>query len=192
MLRCIFTTWDCCRQNHSTLNSLNLIFVGLTGNDFKGLHLHSLESLPIISFYTTLAQLDSHYSHTTWFQGSTPVQPKIFAYNIIVHCTHTTWLTLHLYNLISKFYVWPTWNLCLLFHCTLHSLNLSFTTLISGLCICATWNPYLYGQMTHSRYTHTPWFLLHLQNMISVAFSFLLYVYVSLHMNILDLYLCLN
>ena len=43
-----------------------------------------------MSFYTTIAQPDSHYITTTLFQGSTPAQPEIFADDIIVYYTHTT------------------------------------------------------------------------------------------------------
>ena len=66
-----------------------------------------------ISLYTTLAQPDFYYISKIWFQDSTPAQPEIFVDDMIVHYTRTTWLSLHLYNLISGFYTCTSWNLCL-------------------------------------------------------------------------------
>ena len=66
-----------------------------------------------ISLYTTLAQPDFHYISKIWFQDSTPAQPEIFVDDMVVHYTRTTWLSRHLYNLISGFYTCTTWNLYL-------------------------------------------------------------------------------
>ena len=111
-------------------------YASLIQPDLRGLHLHNLKSLSAITLYTTIKQLDSHYICTSWFQGSTPAQPEIFLwiwfYNmtiwfhcstptqpetlvgeIIVHCTHTALISLHSYNLISRFYNYTTWNLYL-------------------------------------------------------------------------------
>ena len=66
-----------------------------------------------ISLYTTLAQPDFHYISKIWFQDSTPAQPEIFVDDMVVHYTRTTWLSLHLCNLISRFYACTTWNLYL-------------------------------------------------------------------------------
>ena len=104
------------------------------------------KSLTIISFYTTMEQLDSHYICTSWFQGSTPAQPEIFARisfyttleqpifyyirttwfhsttpaqpenvvdDIVVHCTRTALISLHPYSLISRLCIYATWNLYL-------------------------------------------------------------------------------
>ena len=43
----------------------------------------NMKYLWIISLYTTIAQPDSHYIATTWFQGSTPAQPEILTDNLI-------------------------------------------------------------------------------------------------------------
>ena len=82
-------------DSHSMLHSLNLISVKLVEKDFRGLHLRNLNPLLTISFYSTLAQPESHYLHTNWFQRSTPAQTENFADNIIVHYTRTTWFSLH-------------------------------------------------------------------------------------------------
>ena len=77
-----------------------------------------------ISLYTTLAQPDFYYISKIWFQDSTPAQPEIFVDDMIVHYTRTTWLSLHLYNLISGFYTCTTWNFYLdgkVTYFTLHS-----------------------------------------------------------------------
>ena len=64
-----------------------------------------------ISLYTTLAQPDFYYISKIWFQDSTPAQPENFVDHMVVHYTRKTWLSLHLYNLISGFYTCTTWNL---------------------------------------------------------------------------------
>ena len=89
------------------------------------------EILAKISLYTTLGQADFYYISKIWFQDSTPAQPEIFVDDMVVHYTHTTWLSLHLYNLISGFYTCTTWNLYLyrkLAHFTLHLHTLIFIT----------------------------------------------------------------
>ena len=64
-----------------------------------------------ISLYTTLAQPDFYYINKIWFQDSTPAQPEIFVDDMVAHYTRATWLSRHLYNLISGFYIYTTWNL---------------------------------------------------------------------------------
>ena len=91
---CSSTIFNMCtiilyRHYHSSLQSLNLIFIKLVENSFRNLHLHNLKSFPTITLYTTLTQTDSHYVRTGWFQGSIPVQPKLFV-DIIVHYTRIT------------------------------------------------------------------------------------------------------
>ena len=84
-----------------------------------------------ISLYTTLAQPDFYYIRKIWFQDSTPGQLKIFVDDMVVHYTHTTWLSRHLYNFISGFYTCATWNLNLygkVSYFTLHSHTLIFIT----------------------------------------------------------------
>ena len=92
--------------------------------------------------YTTVTQHDSHCIATTWFQGSTTAQPENFAKNII------------------------------------------YTTLVQPdfCCICKTWfklstvaQPEIFIFMVKwhiLHYTCTPWFSLHLQNMISVTYNY--------------------
>ena len=58
-----------------------------------------------------LAQPDFYYISKIWFQDSTPAQPENFVDHMVVHYTRKTWLSLHLYNLISGFYTCTTWNL---------------------------------------------------------------------------------
>ena len=99
-----------------------------------------------ISLYTTLAQPDFHYISKIWFQDSTPAQPEIFVDDMVVHYTRTTWLSRHLYNLISGFYT------------------------------CTTWNLYLYGKVTHFTLNSHILIFITFASMISVAFSFLLCV----------------
>ena len=84
-----------------------------------------------ISLYTTLAQPDFYYISKIWFQDSLPAQPEIFVNDMVVHYTRTTWLSQHLYNLISGFYTCTTWNLYLygkVTYFTLHSHTLIFIT----------------------------------------------------------------
>ena len=112
------------------------------------LYLHNLKYLPTKSFYATLIQPDFCLAVRKWFQRFIPVQPNIFAENIILHYACTTWFSLHLYNLISRFgtrttwrllhsfnlisqfYTCTTWNLCRRYHCTLYSHNLNFITFL--------------------------------------------------------------
>ena len=61
-----------------------------------------------IWFYTTLEQPDFNYIRTTWFHCSTPTQPETAVGEIIVHCTHTALISLHFYNLISRFCTYTT------------------------------------------------------------------------------------
>ena len=85
-----------------------------------------------ISLYTKLVQPDFSYISKIWFQDSTPAQPEIFGDDMVVHYTRTTWLSRHLYNLISGFYTCATWNLYLygkVTYFTLHSHTLIFITL---------------------------------------------------------------
>ena len=84
-----------------------------------------------ISLYTKLVQPDFSYISKIWFQDSTPAQPEIFGDDMVVHYTRTTWLSRHLYNLISGFYTCATWNLYLygkVTYFTLHSHTLIFIT----------------------------------------------------------------
>ena len=84
-----------------------------------------------ISLYTTLSQPDFYYISKIWFQDSTAAQPEIFVDDIVVHYTRTTWLSWHLYNLISGFYTCTTWNIHLygkVTYFTLHSHTLVFIT----------------------------------------------------------------
>ena len=137
--------------------------------------MHSLKSLPVITFYTTIKQLDSHYICTSWFQGSTPAQPEIFVriwfyttleepdFNyirttwfrcstptqpetvvdeIIVHGTHTALISLHSYNLISRFCTYTTWNLSWsndIFH---YTLKLSLLCHSCYVCMFSCISPY--------------------------------------------------
>ena len=85
-----------------------------------------------ISLYTTLAQPDFYYISKIWFQDSTAAQPEIFVDDMVVHYTRTTWLSWHLYNLISGFYTCTNWNLYLcgkVIYFTLHSNTLVFITI---------------------------------------------------------------
>ena len=84
-----------------------------------------------ISLYTTLAQPYFYYIRKIGFQNSTTAQPEIFVDNMLVQCTRTTWLLLHLYNVSSRFYTCVTWNLYLygkVTYFTLHSHTLVFIT----------------------------------------------------------------
>ena len=77
----------------------------------------------------SLAQTNFYYISKIWFQDSTPAQPEIFVDDMVVHYTPTTWLSRHLYNLISGFYTCTTWNLYLygkVTYFTLHSHTLTF------------------------------------------------------------------
>ena len=67
--------------------------------------------------------------------------------DIIVHYTRTTWLSLHLYNLISGFYTCTTWNFYLygkVTYFTLHSHTLILFTVAKNdfwgffilVCVC--------------------------------------------------------
>ena len=71
-------------------------FFKLSENDFRGLHLHYLESLRRYHFTlhshnltTTLAQPDFYYISRIWFQGSTPAQHQIFVNDTILYITLT-------------------------------------------------------------------------------------------------------
>ena len=113
---------------HFTLN--NLILTTFVQLDFKILHLHNLKSLQ--GYYCTLYL--HNLTFTTFVQldfSSTPVQHEIFVDDVIVHHTRTTWIWLHSYNLISRFYTSTTWNLFLfgkMTYFTLHSHTLIFIT----------------------------------------------------------------
>ena len=81
--------------------------------------------------HLSLAQPDFYYISKIWFQDSTPTQPEIFVDDMLVHYTRTTWLSLHLYNLISWFCTCTTWNLYLygkVTYFTMHSYTLIFFT----------------------------------------------------------------
>ena len=99
-----------------------------------------------ISLYTTLAQPDFYYISKIWFQDSITAQPEIFVDDMVVQYSRTTWLSVHLYNLISGFYT------------------------------CTTWNFYLYGKVTYFTLHSQPQVSLNSQKMIFLAFSFLLCV----------------
>ena len=107
----------------------------------------------------SLGRYHVHYTRTTWlydistiwFQDSTPAQPEIFVDDMVFQYTRTTWLH----------YIRTTW------------LRSSTPAQPEIFILIVKW--YI------SRYTRTPWFSLHLQNMISLAFSFLLCVYVLLY-----------
>ena len=105
------------------------------------------KSLTIISFYTTMEQLDSHYICTSWFQGSTPAQSEIFErisfYTTLeqpnFYYVRTTWLP-------SSTLVQPgTVVDDIIVHCShkpwilLHSCSF-----ISRLCTDTTWNLFLF------------------------------------------------
>ena len=99
---------------------------------FQKFTLAQLEIFAKISLYTALAQPGFYYISKIWVQDSTPAQPQIFVDDMVVHYTRTTWLSLHLYNLISGFYTCTTWNLylyCKVTYFTLHSHTLIFITL---------------------------------------------------------------
>ena len=100
-------------------------------------------------------------------------KPEIFVDNIIIHYNYTTWFSLYCYNLISEFYTCTTWNLCWLTSLSTTHAQPNFH------CIYKTWyklstlaQPEIFIFMVKWHilcYTCTPWFSLHLQNMISVA-----------------------
>ena len=105
------------------------------------------KSLTIISFYTTMEQLDSHYICTSWFQGSTPAQSEIFA-RISFYTTleqpdfyyiRTTWFHITTpaqpQNVVGDIVVHSTRTALI----SLHSYSL-----ISRLCTYATWYLYLF------------------------------------------------
>ena len=129
----------CYRQYRSMLHSINLIFDKLTEDNSNSLHLHNMKCLPIKSFDATLAQTDL----TTF--------------------VHFGFRVLHLHNLKSL----PKISL----NNTLPQPHFHY--------ICTFWfegstlsQPEIFIFMVNwhiLRYTRTPWFLLHLQNMISVA-----------------------
>ena len=133
---------------------------------FRTIHIcipmHIKKSLSTISLYTRLTEPESHCIRTTWFHGSTPGQLGIFADNILVHYTHTTWLSLHSHSLISGSY------------------------------ICTTWNFYLCDKNDVSYvHLHNRIFITLVKHDFSGLWS-LLCVYVFLRMQISYLYLCLN
>ena len=70
-----------------------------------------LEIFAKISSNTSPTQPDFYYINKIWFQDSTPAQPEIFVDDMVAHYTRATWLSRHLYNLISGFYIYTTWNL---------------------------------------------------------------------------------
>ena len=157
------------------LHSLNLILTKLVENDFRGLHLHNLKSLLTISLCTTLAQPESNYIFTTWFQRLTPAQPKTFPDNIILHYTPTTWILLHSYISISEVYTSKLLNLCWRYHCTI-SLSLTQsdfhyirTTWFQGSTLAKA-KIFMFMVKWHIlRYTAHPDFHLYSLNIISVA-----------------------
>ena len=119
---------------------------------FQGFTSAQPEIFAKISLYTTLAQPDFYYISKIWFQDSTPAQPEIFVDDMVVHYTRTTWLSRHLYNLISGFYTCTTWNLYLygkVTYFTLHSHTLIFITFAKHdfrgffiLVVCVFWHTY--------------------------------------------------
>ena len=119
-----------------------------------------------------------------WFQRFLIAQPEIFAENMVLHYTHTTWIPLHSYNLIPEVYICATWNLCWWYHCTLHSHNLIFTTFVqldSGFCTWTTWNLNLYGKVTYfTLHSHTLIFITLAKRDFSGLQFLLLCVHVSL------------
>ena len=67
----------------------------------------------LLRWYTTLAQHDFYCISEIWFRDSAPAQPEIFVDDMVVHYIHTALLSRHLYNLVSGFCVWAAWNLYL-------------------------------------------------------------------------------
>ena len=125
----------------------------------------------------------------------TPAQPEIFAkislYITLAQPDFTTLVqfdfrTLHLHNLKSLSTIW--------FYTTLAQPDFHYirTTWLRGSTPAQPEIFIFIVKWYISRYTRTPWFSLHLQNIISLAFSFLLCVYVFLYIHISYLYLCLN
>ena len=115
-------------------------FFKLLENNFRGLHLHNLESL---RYHITL------HSHNLTFTTSAQFTSRVLhLYNLkslskIRFCTlHSpTWLSLHLLNLITGFYTCTTWNLFLygkMTYFTLHWHTLIFVT------IAITWFLWLF------------------------------------------------
>ena len=128
MLNYTCTTQNRYWQNYSTLHSFSLIFDAFR-KWFQGFTIAQHEIFAKISLYTTLAQTNFYYISKIWFQDSTPAQPEILVDDMVVHYTRTTWLSRHLYNLISGFYTCTTWNLYLyrkVTYFTLHSHTLTF------------------------------------------------------------------
>ena len=89
-----------------------------------------------IWFYTTLEQPDFNYIRTTWFHCSTPTQPETVVDEIIVHCTHTALISLHSYNLISRFCTYTTWNLYLFWSNDIFNYTLKLSLLRHSCYVC--------------------------------------------------------
>ena len=129
MLNYTCTTQNRYWQNYSTLHSFSLIFLRFQ-KMISGVHNCTTWNLCKDIIIHSLAQTNFYYISKIWFQDSTPAQPEIFVDDMVVHYTPTTWLSRHLYNLISGFYTCTTWNLCLygkVTYFTLHSHTLTFT-----------------------------------------------------------------
>ena len=173
-------------------HSLNLIFPKLVENDFRGLHLHNLKSLLIISFYTTLAQPESHYICTTWFQRLNLHNLKSF----LIISFYTTFAQPESHYISTTQFQRFTSVKPEIFadDIIVHWFLLHSYNLISGFYTCTTWNLYLYGKVTY--------FTLHsLHTLIFITFAkhnfsglqFLLRVHdVSLQRQNSHFYLCLN
>ena len=129
-----------------------------------------------ISFYFTLAQPVFYYIITIWLQGSTPVQPEIFVSDTI------------LYTLAQ-----PDFHYIRTFQgSTLAQPDFHYIRTFQGSTLA---QPEIFIFMVNDIFQATlvhPNFYYIRKNIISVAFSFLLCMYVLLLMHILYLYLCLN
>ena len=179
--------WNCSLQYHSTVHSLNLIFVKLEENDFRELQLHNLKSLPTIWFYTTLAQRNSHYIVTTWFQV---LQLHNLKFLPTILYTTLTQPDFHYIHAASFQGSTPPQSEIFVDNIIVHYNHTIWFSLhwFQGSAL-AQLEIFIFMVKWHfSRYTHTLWSLLHSQNMISIAFLFLLCVYIFLHIHISYLY----
>ena len=115
-------------------------FFKLFENNFRGLHLHNLESL---RYHFTLHSHDLTFTTSAQFTFRVLHLHNLKSLSKIRFCTlHSpTWLSLHLFNLITGLYTCTTWNLFLygkMTYFTLHWHTLIFVT------IAITWFSWLF------------------------------------------------
>ena len=126
------------------------------------------------------------FTHSTWIVFSSQ---KIFDDNIILHYNGTTWFSLHLYKLISRFYTCTIWNICkdFILHYTrttwllLHPYNLIsyYYTCTTSKC-CRRYRCTFHSHsLNFTTFLQLDFTFVHLCNLISL--SFLLKWHISLH-----------